>query len=646
MAKTKPATDETKLVLTTLFIFLCALLFFCIFHVSPPSYSDTYEYALYAKNCFENNLCHSYGAEYTVNGLYSGALWNKLIVLAHKAGFSLFILHTLSIICLSLSVSIFYLFLKRSIHNIQAIVATMVIMFLFLIFTEYPILWNDSLQPLFMSLFFLFLFKILEDGKNRDVIFASISFAFLMETHIVTALLMPALLIILLVASRQKLLSLITATLVILLIRGIISSDAMLINWQWLLQKGLLASFITSIVLCFLISIKLTPIYKQLYSREKNLNILYIITIYAAFLVLALGNLLNVEMSFPYYEPALPGIAVFITNIRPKLFEKLFLKYSKTRCFIQKFPAVPGIAIMSLILIAWYFLLILKLPVISACSRWTIPDMKQIAQEFEKEGYSYSYLREHMFGPSKNNIMRAMLYYEDKENTDWANHDLLVFKTEEKIGEVSGFKNRTVKLENSKILHILQFNSWLDMKNVEVCLEFPGQKSCIEIDLNRPYGKVNNSEDYITRFYNLESSVYRSFQLNDITNFKKARKIVLSIPFKKDWSNYQTIDPHDRIYAIADEFCRSHWTIETSEQNKDIEKISKTVVKIGKNAQPDVLRLVNRVANRGIRGVYYPSIIEFPFYNEKMANAILEQSSKHKSPILRAVNNILGENAE
>jgi len=634
-----------KSYINALFLFIAVLSFFGLFHLDPPSYSDTYEYGLYAKNCAVDNICPSLGAEFTIKGIYSGALWNNIILLANNMGLSLFALHVLVIFCYAIAIALFYLFVKRFLASALASMSALAFLLFSLILVEYPILWNDSLQPLFMALFLISIFNLLESGRLKFAMLSGFTFALLVETHLILLILAPVFLIIVLIAGRRLILSAASALGMYLLTFSCISYDAMWVNLLWLFKSGYLVLFTCIMLLCALFALLVRRMYQKRYTPHRNLVIFYSITLFAICIVTMLGIMHGFDFGLPHFEAALPGVAVFVAQLMTSLKKRLLMKFNHLYV-LEAFPALPGVLLISLGLLFWYLLQITHSPIIASCSRWTVSDMRFIGEKLNSQNYSFDYLQRHLQGLGRGSLLRAMLYHEDKDNNVSNNNDLLLFKANDTILlDTKKHQLEKYDLLRGKKLYIRKIDSWLNRRVSKVCVSYSKDSNiapqCVTIDLNMPYGAANSSADYIERFYNLEAAVGESFRRagKELPRFK-VEQISIAIPIISADENRK------HVFAIADEYCRSDWFVKNRIGSLEIETINERVVRFSGSAETGAeLVLMNQPQNGELDGIYYPALIELPDFGEQL-DEVLSMTSKAESKTLRAIHRFIGENAE
>jgi len=609
------ATNDKYLTLRFLAIALLSLVFFVIWAIDPPLVGDTYQFMLYAKDCFTGNKCHFKGTDCTVSGIYLGGLWGHFLLFLQHINLSLFDAHIIVTFSYALGVGFVYIGCYLFVSRKLAFLTAAFYLFLSLEMVEYPILWNDSLLPFFMGIFIYSFLAALTNGTLFSLVVASISLALCTECHLITSVLIPPFLLSLILIKNGSSLRFLLGMMLICATVTIFSFEAHYNNLMFLVSSGLIIPVVASCLVIWLVGLCIRDKFRAYWSINKNLSISYLLLLY----VLAILSILSIysehQLKIAYFEPALMGFSLMLAHLTFNL--NMLLVTNSKRLFRVNILNVRRMTLVAVIIIVFAWVQYYRHEQVEEDTQgWTTSDVHTLAHFLYSKGYDFNYLNNHLRGPDRSNLLRALLAHELDHQANIAEemkdgHDILILKLHkhEWLPEKLPENLYTVPLKGGARAVIREFQSIIDRNDVKMCVEIPGNeqsRKCFNAPIWKPFGDITEDMYYRDQFLLLENDVKSIFTIRGY-KIDTDKKLKFSMTFK----TYISRTSSTKYLGLVNNIRCAQWKIEQIDKLKYKGKLpdSNTLLADTVNTTGTVT-ISTEIGEKDNSKVYIPSMVE------------------------------------
>lgn len=217
-------------------------------NAQAPMHLDTARDLLIARDFAEGEVS-GMGATSSFGQLVHGALWPHILSLRFRFGIGIVAFERFVDVMLAVSAALFAWMCVVAVERRPGFTGWALWLFPTLIAVEHPILWNPTLSPFALGLFYLALIVGVRRGSPAAFLGASIALGVAIDFHVSGAIMLPAFFVTLLACARQPIITAVLAALAMLEVWLVFSPVALEYNARrlepvaWLIVSGALAVF-------------------------------------------------------------------------------------------------------------------------------------------------------------------------------------------------------------------------------------------------------------------------------------------------------------------------------------------------------------------------------------------------------------------
>jgi hypothetical protein len=428
----------------------------------PPLAEDTARDLLLARDCVDAGLCGMAGPRASFGGFTQGAIWIHLLELCRFLGLGLRGARGFVLFLDALSAALLYAAPRRLCGWAAGPAAGAIYLLVSGYCIELPILWNPSMLPLPLAIFYLCLSSLAFGGELQAAVAAGVALALSFDAHLVCAALVPFFLGAVVATARRPLFAAPLAVLAMAASSYASSRGAWVADLPLLLGAKLLCGAALGAILLLGVSLRARAKLASPITRARAT--LVGACVYYGVVVVALRLVTGHPLAPRYFAAVVPAAAILGGAILSGALRE------------RKIPEVrPGRANGLVVVVGALIVALLgRLPSRATDAGWTALEVETLASSLYAEGWRYRDLELHLRGPDAHALLAALAPYGPGAAAPHApssiSDDLVVAKVSRARlpGEIPS-EWRLIDMGREWVAVTRRASSWLSLAELETC---------------------------------------------------------------------------------------------------------------------------------------------------------------------------------
>jgi len=478
----------------------------------PPLHEDTARDLLIARDCVDAGLSGMAGPRASFGGITQGAIWIHVLEACRALGFGLHAARGLVLVLLAAAATFVSLVPRRMCGSDGGPAAWALYLALSVYCIELPVLWNPSMLPLPLALFYVCLLSLAAFGEARAALAAGAALALSIDAHAVCAALVPLLVVVVVAAAERPVRATALALLAAVATSWASSRGALHDDLPILEGAGLAAgvALVAAAGLGAFLRARVLARPPALRARA----VLVASCAYFGLVMLALRVATGHPLAPRYFAALVPAAAVaggaWLTGA--------WAKRAREKLRTQRANAV---VVASTLLVA----LAVSTPHpnegATAAPRWSAFDAETLARSLYAEGWTYAGLVRHLRGPDAERLVAGLAPYGPATRPEAPaplSEDLVVAKVARsrlpaKVPSAWGL----VDLGGGMVAVTRRASSWLDPSALEICEATAADKTprCGRTGLGTAAGAAPAKGTFGERAYPTLAPLHEAFASDD-----------------------------------------------------------------------------------------------------------------------------------